>query len=77
MQEIKTLSLSDEQIEKCIKNHPVRKKNRVVVENFLMSISTEYTKEENMQSAAYEADSCGLDTGEYNAMVEGVDLLFY
>lgn len=75
MQEINTLS--DTQIEKCIKNHPVRKKNREIVENFLMSLSTEYTKEENMQNAAYEADTCGLDTGEYNAMVEGVELLSY
>ncbi len=75
MQEINTLS--DEQIETCIKNHSVRKKNREIVENFLMSISTEYTKEENMQNAAYEADTCGLDTGEYNAIVEGVGLLSY
>jgi len=74
MQEIKYLS--DEQIEQCIKNHSVRKKHREIVENFLMSISTEYSKEENLQNASYEADICGLDAGEYNAMVEGVEKLF-
>ena len=74
MQEIKYLS--PEQIEKCLKNHSVRKKNREIVENFLMSVSTEYSKEENIQNAAYEADTCELDTGEYNAMIEGIALLF-
>lgn len=69
-------TLSDEQIAKCMQNHPFRKKNRELVENFLISISTEYSKEELLESAAYEADSSDLDTGEYNTLVEGIERLF-
>jgi hypothetical protein len=74
MQEIKYLS--EIQINEIIANHSIRKKNKKIVENFLISLSTEYTKEEAHENASYEADINGLDTGEYNAMRDGVDTLF-
>lgn len=68
--------LSDDEIDKIIANQGVSKKDVITVENFLMTISTEYDKEVHLSNLELDTKLYQLDSKAYNAIRHGIEMLY-